>query len=144
MKKELKAGGFSLIELMIVVAIVAIIASIAYPSYQNSIATSRRADAQASLLELAQFMERYYTVNGSYQNASTTPPSAPGLPFIESPKDGAKYYDLALTAITATSFTLRARPKGSMAGDGCGDLTLTSTGVKGKSGPLALEQCWRN
>ncbi|WP_084154453.1 type IV pilin protein [Nitrincola lacisaponensis] len=140
-----KREGFSLIELMIVVAIVAILASIAYPSYQDSITKSRRAEAQANLLELAQFMERYYTANNRYNNAATTPPSAPVLPFDESPKDGAnKYYDLSLTVITANTYTLTATPKGAMAGDGCGNLTLNHAGVKGRSGALALDQCWRN
>lgn len=54
-------SGFSLMELMIAVAIVAILASIAYPSYVGYIQQARRADAVASLMELAQFMERYYT-----------------------------------------------------------------------------------
>lgn len=145
MNRNSSAKGFSLIELMIVVAIVSIIASVAYPSYQESIAKSRRADAQANLLELAQFMERFYTTNNTYQNITTTPPSAPVLPFDESPKDGTnKHYDLALSAITATSFTLTATPKNSMNGDKCGNLTLTHTGVKGKSGSADLDECWRN
>lgn len=135
--------GFTLIELMIVVAIIGIIAAVAYPAYQDSIAKSRRTDAQANLLELAQFMERHYTANGRYTDGDAT--TAPSLPFAESPKDGAnKYYDLDLSTITATAFTLTATPKGAMAGDACGNLTLTHTGVKGRSGTLALEQCWRN
>lgn len=140
-----KSKGFSLIELMIVVAIVAIIASVAYPSYQDSIAKSRRADAQANLLELAQFMERQYTTNNQYTVGSTNPVTPPILPFSEAPKDGAnKFYDLELTTITATTFTLTATPKNAMAGDDCGSFTLTHTGVKGRTGTLALNQCWRN
>ena len=144
MNLNMKTKGFSLIELMIVVAIIAIISSVAYPSYQESIAKSRRADAQANLLELAQFMERHYTANNTYQDTSTTPPSAPGLPFTVSPKDGGStFYNIALSAITATSYTLTATPAGAMAGDDCGNLTLTHTGVKGRSGARALDQCWR-
>lgn len=129
---------------MIVVAIIAIIASVAYPSYQESIAKSRRADAQASLLELAQFMERRYTANNTYLDTTTSPPSAPVLPFIESPKDGAnKHYDLTVVVDTAT-YTLTATAKNAMAGDKCGNLTVTHTGIKGKSGAAALSECWRN
>lgn len=140
-----KSQGFTLIELMIVVAIIAIIASVAYPSYQDSIAKSRRADAQASLLELAQFMERHYTANNQYTVGNNNPVTPPVLPFTESPKDGgAVFYNIDLPVITATTYTLRATPAGPMAGDGCGNLTLTHTGVKGRTGELALNQCWRN
>lgn len=69
--------GITLIELMIVVAIVAILASVAYPSYQDQVRKARRADAQSAMFELAQFMERYFTTNGSYVGAV--------LPFTESP-----------------------------------------------------------
>ncbi|RAU17359.1 type IV pilin [Nitrincola tibetensis] len=137
--------GFTLIELMIVVAIIGIIASVAYPSYQDSIAKSRRANAQASLLELAQFMERHYTANNQYTVGNTNPVTPPALPFTVSPKDGgAVFYNIDLAIITATTYTLRATPAGAMAGDNCGNLTLTHTGVKGRTGSLALNQCWRN
>lgn len=141
--------GFTLIELMIVVAIIGVLAAIAYPSYQDSIAKSRRADAQASLLELAQFMERHYTTNSRYTTGAND--TRPALPFTESPKDGGnKFYDLSFNdaglnaAQRRTQYTLRAVPKGAMAGDACGTLTLTHTGAKGRSGALALDQCWRN
>ena len=58
------SAGFTLIELMIVVAIIAIIAAVAFPSYQEHVRKTRRADAQTALLELSQFMERHYTANG--------------------------------------------------------------------------------
>ena len=84
--------GFTLIELMIAVAVVGILAAIAYPSYQEHVRKARRADAQTALLELAQFMERHYTANGRYL---TTAGAAPVLPFDAAPKDGAtKYYNI--------------------------------------------------
>ncbi|WP_417227670.1 type IV pilin protein [Amphritea sp.] len=123
--------GFTLIELMIVVAIVGIISAIAYPSYREQVAQSRRVDAQGSLTSLAQFLERHYTVSGAYTGAA--------LPFNESPRDGTdKYYDLSVPASTATTYTLRAAPKNGMAGDRCGNMTLTHTGQKG----AAETDCW--
>lgn len=134
--------GFTLIEVMIVVAIIGILAAIAYPSYQEHVRKARRADAQTALLELAQFMERHYTANGSYLTAAGT---APGLPFTEAPKDGSsKYYDLSFAATpTASGYTLRAAPKGAMAGDACGTLTLSNTGAKGQKAGASLAECWR-
>ncbi|MAY42815.1 MULTISPECIES: type IV pilin protein [unclassified Neptuniibacter] len=123
--------GFSLLELMIVVAIVGILASIAYPSYQEQVADGRRVDAQANILSLAQHMEREYTENGTYVGAA--------LPYNEAPKDGAdKFYDLALPVQTATTYILRARPKNGMAGDRCGDMTVNHLGQKSAS----ENDCW--
>lgn len=144
--------GFTLIEIMIVVAIVGIISAIAFPSYQNSVANSRRADAQASLLELAQFMERQYTSNSRYTTGAND--LRPNLPFNVSPKGGSSvFYNLAFNdaGLTAeqrrTRYTLTATPAGPMAGDKCGTLTLTNTGVKGLDNQLAgvtVNDCWRN
>jgi type IV pilus assembly protein PilE len=134
--------GFTLIELMIAVAVVGILSAIAYPSYQDYVKKARRADAQTALLELVQFMERLYTANGTYLMES----DPPTLPFTESPKDGtAKYYDLGFTddpAPTATTYLLEAIPKGAMTGDACGSLRIANTGVKSRTGSLALERCW--
>lgn len=137
-----RSGGFTLIEVMIVVAIIGILAAIAYPSYQEHVRKARRADAQTALLELAQFMERHYTANGKYLTAAN---AAPVLPFTEAPKDGAsKYYDLSFSvAPTASSYTLRAVPKGAMAADTCGTLTLRNTGAKGQAASADLATCWR-
>lgn len=122
-------SGFTLIELMIVVAIIGILAGIAYPSYLEYVARSRRADAMSSLHELAQAMERHYTVNGRYTAAGG---AAPALPFSESPRDGnARYYDLSFLpdSVSANTYTLRAVPKNAQAGDRCGTLNLTHTGL---------------
>lgn len=137
-----RSGGFTLIELMIVVVVIGILAAIAYPSYQEHVRKARRADAQTALLELAQFMERHYTANGKYLTAAN---AAPGLPFSAAPKDGTtKYYDLSFSgAPTASSYTLSAVPKGAMAGDTCGTLTLSNTGAKGQATGATLATCWR-
>lgn len=135
-----KTQGFTLIELMIVVAVIGILAAIAYPSYQEHVNKSKRADAQASLMELSHFMERYYTANGRYNKSDG---SAPDLPFSKAPKDGgSENYGLALSAVDAFSYTLTATAKNSMANDKCGNLTLTSKGVKGNSKGNTTD-CWR-
>ncbi|MCY1307192.1 Type IV minor pilin ComP, DNA uptake sequence receptor [compost metagenome] len=122
---------------MIVVAIVGILAVIAYPSYQEHIRQARRADAQRSLVELAQFMERYYTSHGTYADAT--------LPFSASPRDGGQaFYTLSLTGEpSASSYALQAVPKGAMEHDDCGTLTLTNTGLKGQASGQSLARCWR-
>ena len=129
------AGGFTLIELMITVAIIGILAAIAYPSYQEHIRQTRRADAQSALMELAQFMERRYTGSGAYGDGVTPC----NLPFTQSPKDGgAAFYNLSAIC-TASTFTLTATPTGAMAGDPCGNIRLTHTGQKTTTGT----NCWR-
>jgi len=145
----LKNQGFTLIELIIVVAIIGILAAIAYPSYQDSVRKSRRADAKEVLLEGAQWMERFFTENYRYdQNkASTAISSLFPTNLTASPKDGAtKYYDISFNpAATQNAFTLRATPKstGGQDKDPCGALTLTNTGAKGVLGTGAtVANCW--
>ncbi len=135
-------AAFTLIELMIVVAVIGVLAAVAYPSYRDYIAKARRGDAVTVLMENAQWMERYFTQNNSYLNGGANPV----LPILEAPKDGAaKYYDITFSGTnTQTTFTLTATPKGAMATDPCGTFTLTEAGVKGNSGgTLASQICWR-
>ncbi|WP_331000013.1 type IV pilin protein [Pseudothauera nasutitermitis] len=132
--------GFSLIELMIVVVIVGVLASIVYPSYQEHVRKTRRADAQAALMELTQFMERRYTTNGRYGAAGC---AGVALPFTRSPKDGGTvFYNIGIVC-NADTFTLTAVPTGPMANDACGNLAMTHTGARGRSGGAPMELCWR-
>lgn len=145
-------SGFTLIEVMIAAAIVAILAAIAYPSYQDSVRKSRRADARAVLVEAASFMERFYTENFCYSNQRTATGcdgAAVALPahLTVSPSGsaaGTQYYNITLTNLTATTFTLNAAPTGAQSSDtGCGTLRLTNTGQKTVSGSKPVAECWR-
>ncbi len=135
--------GFTLIELMVVVAIIGIIAAFAYPSYTESTAKARRTDAQGGLVGLSAAMERFYTINSTYTGAgdggdTNKPPIATLFPS-QTPFDGkTKFYNLTLSA-TSTTYSLKATPINGQAGDRCGNLTLTSSGVKG----AAETDCWR-
>jgi len=137
--------GFSLLELMIAVAIVGIIASIAYPSYMDYVTKARRADAQAALASFAGAMERFFTVNSTYvgtaSGAVPAPPKSSVFPS-EAPLDGGdKYYDLRIAAVSSSGFSITAVPKtgSAQAGDACGTLTLDHTGARGKTGS---GDCW--
>jgi len=130
--------GFTLIELMITVAIVGILAGIAYPSYQDSVMKSRRADVKGVMLGLANAMERHFTETNSYLGAGT--PANTGAPSIYSiPAETANFYTVTISAATASSYTLSAAPTGT---DICGTLTLTHTGTKDNSAHLAQSVCW--
>ena len=130
-RKKRPEGGFTLIELMIVVAIVAILAAIAYPSYTSYVEKARRADAKSALLDASQRLERCYTQNNTYV----------GCPVAGTSPDG--FYAIAATAQAATAFTLTATPQNAQAGDTrCGTYTLQSTGARAASGSLGTDLCW--
>ncbi len=125
-------SGFTLVELMIVVAIVGIIASIAYPSYDEYITRSKRGDAMSALMLASQAMERYRS-NPPY---SYDVPALSDIFATQVPVEGGTaYYNLTLTS-DATSYTLTATPTGSMSGKKT--LTLTNTGARTWGG----DSCW--
>jgi type IV pilus assembly protein PilE len=138
--RQPRSRGFTLIEIMITIAIVGIIAAIALPSYRESIAKGRRTDAQAALNEAAQFMERFYTENARYDQ--TVAGVAVALPagLTSTPRGAvAGHYAIGIPTVARESYTLRAVPQNSQVGDRCGNMTLTHTGVRAAS----MADCWR-
>lgn len=133
-----QSKGFSLIELMIVVAIIALIAAIAIPSYNSYVTRSMRADGMGGLMNAASAMERFRAVNMTYVGADTN------LPFNQNvPNDGGTpYYTITVGGITRTTYTLTATPVNAMAGRE-GVLTINQAGQKtwvDSSG--STNNCW--
>ncbi len=135
-RQRARTRGVTLIELIIAVAVVAILAAIAFPSYQQQIQKTRRADGKAELMETAQQLERCYTRFSRYNDGNC----GVALPFNSS--EG--YYVVSATAITASAFTLDATPQGAQADDTrCGVLRLMSTGQQGSQGQSTdANECW--
>lgn len=153
--------GFTLVEVMIVVAVIGIIAMIAIPSYQDYIVRSKRAAARQVLLEASQFLERNYTSAGCYDYAdspscvtrSGTAIVKPST-LLKAPAEGRASYSVAWTLTNSgQAFTLSAIPcanaggtcpagsEASFTDPACGTLTLTQTGLRGASGSIAI--CWQ-
>lgn len=130
-----KVKGFTLIELMIVVAIVAILAAVAYPAYQEQVRKSRRAEAKAAMVEFAQLAERWNTTHSnSYVNFQ--------LPASQTPQQGAAQYRLEVINVTRSAFTIRATPQtASQLKDRCGTLSINQAGTKTNSAGTVAE-CW--
>jgi type IV pilus assembly protein PilE len=121
--------GFTLMELMIVVAIVAILAGIALPSYQQYVIRANRAAAQSEMFDIANREQQYFLANRVYADTAT-------LGYALS-TDVAKRYTQAIVVGTGTppSFTITLTPIGAQVGDG--DLVLTSAGLKTRAGDPA-------
>ncbi len=137
--------GFTLVEIMIVVAIVAILAAIAYPAYQDSLRKARRADAKAALLEDAQWLERNYTETNRYDQKPGGGGVGNGdLPFQTAPRGGGTaFYNISFQAgPAAQSYVLQAVPQNDQVNDPCGTLTLDQAGTRGQASGMGTADCW--
>jgi len=151
MKRSVKGKkGFTLIELMIVVAIIGILAGIAYPAYQDYVTRAKRSDAKVALLSLQLAQEKYRANNVSYTSTLTNLDYAAGA-------DGAdadavadfwspdKYYTLTVTGVSSTAYKLIATSEGVQTGDTkCKTLSIDQDGVKTAtdSADAASTVCW--
>lgn len=151
----MKMKGFTLIELMIVVAIVGIIASIAYPSYLGFVKNGKRSAAQADLMALAAAMQRHKAGNFSYKGAASGggDTGAPAVFHTYSPSNepaANKQYNLVIATVNASgsSYSLTATPVSGTSQADDGVLYYFSDGRKGwdknDDGTLAnSEYCWK-
>jgi type IV pilus assembly protein PilE len=124
-----RGKGFSLTELMVVVAVVAILAGIAYPSYKTYTLQTRRSQAQAVLTDAASQQEQFFLNFKTYAGAMTSmnmPATTTG-----------GHYNLAVDSASVTNFVLSATPVGAQAVDSCGTLTLSRGGSK-----TPVSGCW--
>lgn len=135
--KSKKLNGFTLLEMLIVVAIAGILASVAYPQYTEYVRRAARADAMVLLLDAANKQEQYYADNRSYTD---------DLSLINVPTTSENgYFTIAVEVPdSGTSFTITATAAaGAVAGDtACTTFTITDTGVKGSTGTSDTDDCW--
>jgi type IV pilus assembly protein PilE len=146
-------GGFTLIEVMIVVVVIGVLAAIALPAFLDSVRKSRRADAITELNKVAQAQERWRANNPNFNNADVSS-AATGLRLVGGTTVatnytlGSGYYTITIgtAAASATSYTATATPAGAQASDAqCTTLTLTMTSgniTYGSTGSATANKCW--
>ncbi|MEE4110012.1 MAG: type IV pilin protein [Halieaceae bacterium] len=134
-----RQAGFTLIEIMIVLAIIAILAAVALPGYQDSVRKTWRNKATSCLTEMAQSMERRFTANMSYVGAAL-----PGNACVVEDGMAARYAFDFVAAPAANAFELRATPQGAQVADTiCAILTINQVGVRTVSGTGGVNDCWQ-
>ena len=151
-RRKMWMRGFTLLEVMITVAIVGILAGIALPQYQEHVARSRRAEARTQLMGAAQFMQRFYSANDRYDLDRANQAVLDQMPaqFKMSPADGGGLYSLNINA-TASTFTVTMAPVAgsAMAADKCGSYSLNNLGARNNivnGTDLAADKraaCWK-
>lgn len=137
--RRFRVSGFTIIELMIVVALIAVLTAIAYPAYTKYTFRARRAEGQELLLRTATAQERYYATYNTYAGSVTSDLKFPS----DMSTNG--YYQISVAAsggALTSGYVLTAAPKLSQLGDACGSLTLDSNGTKSQSGTTTNGRCW--
>lgn len=128
-----RADGFTLIELMITIAVLAIIVGVAIPSYTQWVIESNRGEGKVVTMQTAQTLERCFTRFSSYADANCAVGNGDTIN-----SENARY--TVTVASAANTFTLTAAPQ--RADPECGSLTLTHTGVRGITGSGTVDDCW--
>lgn len=144
-----RATGFTLIELMVTIALVALVAAVAYPSYVVSVQKARRAEARTALTEAAQRLERYYTDNNQYGggllcNLGDTGCTAASQVYPASTENGHYLLTFDPTVRSPFTYTIWAVPQRTQLSDPCGTFTLNERGERGvRDGPETdPRKCW--
>ena len=133
-----KQQGFTLIELMIVVAVIALLSAIAFPSYNEYMMRGRRAEAKSALQQAALWLEKAQTATGAYPLTAAFPANFTAV------QSGA--YTISLVSADGATYLLRATPAGPQVGDTCGNFTLDQANarlVEGAIAPMDAAQCWQ-
>ena len=136
MKKQ--NTGFTLIEILITIAILGILTAIVIPSHNNTTTKTRRTDAKIALLESASSLEKCFVINNQYNHASCASYPASGTDVVYSAEG---HYKIVATALTASSFTLTASAADNSPQNDdshCASFSISSTGVKSATNP----DCW--
>jgi type IV pilus assembly protein PilE len=140
-----RSAGFTLIELMITLAVVGILAAVALPAYNDSVQRSRRLEATAALLQAAQWMERHRAENrGSYESAVL-----PNAMTVSPPPPGRQLYTIAVSGrptVSTYQLTATPTPGGPMVGDACGTFEIDQSGQRKAAGQTSgdlFNRCWR-
>jgi type IV pilus assembly protein PilE len=136
-----RTRGFTLIEIMIVVAIIGILSAIAFPAYQQYVRKSRRVDAKNAVLDMAAREERYFATNNKYSIKGTDFgfSTDTAIPVTTGSKS---YYAITVTQTTTSDFTVTAAPTGTQTADTCNSYIINSLGVQSNSGGASVSDCW--